>query len=318
VSRTLARTMQNANAPHEKKHHHHHQRTASELAEREYTRKFSRERLFIRSLVRHSYFSTFIYLVIGVNTVLIAFDDISADRDNTFWIVSVSVYSDWAILAIFTAEMFLKMIAFGIGYKPPLEPEVEPELAGYFAGAWNRLDSFIVLMSWILVPVAAISGSDIEKLVRVLRLARPLRLLRELKNLQALNELVQTVPVALASFVDVTGFLIFTLLIFSILALNIWGLEGKFHGRCVVNSNEKSLSLDTRGLLQVPRTLCGAGGNQCSEGFMCSCAPAVMEDGTIERRPYAYSNPLNGDPGCLFQGTKRPWEEGLQSQKSSI
>jgi hypothetical protein len=51
--------------------------------------------------------------------------------------------------------------------------------------------------------------------------------------------------------VDVTGFLIFTLLIFSILALNIWGLEGKFHGRCVVNSNEKSLSLDTRGLLHV-------------------------------------------------------------------
>ena len=55
----------------------------------------------------------------------------------------MSVYSDWAILAIFTLEMFLKMIAFGIGYKPPLEPDVEPELAGYFAGAWNRLDSFI-------------------------------------------------------------------------------------------------------------------------------------------------------------------------------
>ncbi len=55
----------------------------------------------------------------------------------------MSVYSDWAILAIFTLEMFLKMIAFGIGYKPPLEPDVDPELAGYFAGAWNRLDSFI-------------------------------------------------------------------------------------------------------------------------------------------------------------------------------
>jgi hypothetical protein len=49
-------------------------------------------------------------------------------------------------------------------------------------------------MSWILVPVAAISGSDIEKLVRVLRLARPLRMIRELKNFRAMNELVQTVP----------------------------------------------------------------------------------------------------------------------------
>ena len=64
---------------------------------------------------------------------------------------------------------------------------------------------------------------------------------------------------------------------------------------------------------QVPRTLCGAGGYTCGEGFVCSCAPSVMSDGTIERQPYAYSNPISGNPGCLIQGTARPWVEGLQS-----
>jgi hypothetical protein len=79
----LARTMENANAPHERKHHHHHHNfTATDLAEQSYTRNFSRERLQIRRLVRHSYFSTFIYFVIGVNTVLIAFDDISKNSQK--------------------------------------------------------------------------------------------------------------------------------------------------------------------------------------------------------------------------------------------
>ena len=164
-----------------------------ELADRLYTRNFSEERLKVRRFVRHPHFSAFIYGMIFVNTVLIACDDIGADRDNTHWVVAVSVYSDWIILTIFTGEMVPKMIGLGLGYKPPIEEDVDPELAGYFAGAWNRLDSFIVLMSWILVPVAAISGADIEKLVRVLRLTRPLRAIREIKNLRAINELIQTV-----------------------------------------------------------------------------------------------------------------------------
>lgn len=62
----------------------------------------------------------------------------------------------------------------------------------------------------------------------------------------------------MASFVDVTGLLLFVLVVFSILALNIWGLEGKFHGRCVVEASPASLALDTRGLLQVSGLGCRA------------------------------------------------------------
>jgi len=291
------------------------QDSAQDAAEKFYTLHFSEERMKVRHLVQNGWFSSFIYGVIFINTILIAFDDINAERDNTSWVVVVSAYSDWIILGIFTIEMTLKMIGLGIGFKPPVEEEVDPEVAGYFAGPWNRLDSFIVLMSWVLVPVAAFSGANVQKLVRVLRLARPLRALREIKNLRSINELVQTVPLALASFIDVTFFLIFVLLVFSILALNIWGLEGKFHGRCVVDTSEMSIALQTRGLLQVPRTLCGAGGHMCGPGFICSCAPAVNQDGSIERQPYAYTNPVSGNPGCLVQGTARPWVEGLQSDE---
>ena len=141
-------------------------------AEIEYTRNFSHERLKVRWLVRHTYFSGMVYVVILINTVLIAADDIYATRNNNHWVVAVSVYADWAILGIFTMEMLLKMYGLGLGYKPPLEDDVDPELAGYFAGPWNRLDSFVVLMSWVMVPIAALSGADVEKLVRVLRLTR--------------------------------------------------------------------------------------------------------------------------------------------------
>ena len=41
----------------------------------------------------------------------------------------------------------------------------------------------------------------------------------------------------------------------------------------------------------------------------------VMPDGSIERPPYAYTNPLAGDAGCLIQGTARPWSEGLRSDE---
>ena len=242
--------------------------SAAEQAEVLYTSTFSHERLQVRRLVRHTYFSAFIYVVILVNTVLIAADDFYAMRDNTKWVVSVSRYADWVILGIFTVEMVLKMIGLGLGYKPPLEDEVDPEQAGYFAGPWNRLDSFIVLMSWVCVPIAQFSGANVEKLVRVLRLTRPLRALREIRNLRAVNQLVQTVPLALTSFADVTAFLVFVLLVFSILALNIWGLEGKFHGRCVVARSARSLALQTNGLLMV----CGCVGVcVCGCGCVCVC-----------------------------------------------
>ena len=291
--------------------------SVAEAAEKYYTRNFSIERMMVRKLVRSNSFSSFIYCVIAINTLLIAFDDISATRNNTHWIVPVQFYSDWIILAIFTFEMILKIIGLGFGYKPPSEEEIDPEIAGYFAGSWNRLDSFIVLMSWVLIPVSLFSGAGVDKLVRILRLTRPLRALREIKNLKSINELVATIPMALTSFVDVTGFLIFMLLVFSILALNLWGLEGKLHGRCVVARTNRTVSIGVNGQLAVPRTLCSEGGYACADGFVCSCAPSVYEDGTIEQKPFSYTDPFIGDPGCLIQGTPRPWSEGFRTDAPS-
>ena len=51
-------------------------------------------------------------------------DDINAARDNTSWVVIVSLYSDWIILAIFTIEMVMKMIGLGLNFHPPIEEEV--------------------------------------------------------------------------------------------------------------------------------------------------------------------------------------------------
>lgn len=278
-----------------------------------YTRGMSDERLKLRRFVRSGWFSSFIYAAILFNTVLIALDDYYVDRDNSSIINDVSAIADWVILGIFTLECILKMVALGIGVKPPRDPTIDPELAGYFAAMWNRFDSFIVLMSWIFIPIAEFSGADISRLVRILRLTRPLRALREVKNLRGIQELLEAFPVSFAAFMDVTNLLIFVLLVYSILFLSLFGLEGKLHGRCVVDS-AMGAALDTNGLLQLPGpVLCGTtpGSYKCPEGFRCSCAPAVLGDGSIEQRPYAYTDPVEGDTGCLRQGTARPWATGL-------
>ncbi|EKX41991.1 hypothetical protein GUITHDRAFT_164211 [Guillardia theta CCMP2712] len=286
--------------------------TDQELAEREYTKHFSQERIWLRNFVRSSYFAFIIYALIFFNTILIALNDIKDDYDPTSRLKDVNKIADWLIVSVFTAEMFLKMAALGIGFRPPLSRNVDPELAGYFASAWNRLDSFVVLMSWILIPIANVSGSGVKKLVQIFRLTRPLRALRELRNLKGVSALIETFPVSMASFFDVTCLLLFCLVVFATLALNIWGLEGRFNARCVVDSTDKTRSLQVAGFLQMPSPVLCSGSN-CSAGFHCSCTPLVLSDGSIARKPYEYTDPLTGDVGCLRQGTSQPWTNGIET-----
>jgi predicted Holliday junction resolvase-like endonuclease len=256
--------------------------------------------------------------VIIFNTIIMAMDDVYASRTKDSIVQRISVFSDWAILAIFTVEMLLKMIGLGVGFRAPEDETLDSELAGYFASSWNRFDCFIVIISWILVPIAQVSGENVQNLVRVTRLARPLRALRDVRNLESVEMLLQTIPAALPAFMDVTNLLLFLLVVFSILTLNLWGLEGKMHGRCVVakDRTDFAANLSTSGFLQQPApVLCGKDGFNCDPGFVCSCVPEVLADGSIEKRPYKFTDPVRGDTGCLWQGTQRPWTQGLQQDE---
>ena len=292
--------------------------TAAIKGEKKMTRtqkeNVSAERIFLQRITKSPYFSFLIYGTIFANTVIIAFDDTWVSRKADASFTRTSEIADWIILGIFTAEMVLKIMAYGVGFKPPRDPEEDPEImSGYFALDWNRFDCVIVIMSWILVPVSAFSGSDVTRLARIMRLTRPLRALKQIRALKGTQELVSCIPISLPSIFDVMNLLLFCLLVFGILGLNLFGLEGKFHGRCVVTDD----TYGTKGFLVQPYpVVCSSDSYTCETGrSRCSCMPNVFADGSIEQPPYSFTDTVQGDIGCLRQESARPWAAGSITER---
>ena len=67
--------------------------------------------------------------------------------------------ADIVITCVFTLELSLKCIALGLA----------AHSGAYLRGSWNRLDAFIVFVSWLSI---AIASSDLGAL-RALRALRP-------------------------------------------------------------------------------------------------------------------------------------------------
>merc|ERR1711871_936059 len=80
---------------------------------------------------------------------------------------------DIVLTVIFTLEMFIKILAYGM-YKGT------PELPSYISDGWNRLDFVVVVISWVAILVEAL---EIELPIKVSTL-RALRIMRVLKSLR--------------------------------------------------------------------------------------------------------------------------------------
>ena len=270
-----------------------------------------------RRLVKNQAFNAFIYLCIAFNTVTIGMNDLYVERDNAHRLRSVVDISDWAVLCVFTVEMFLKMYAWGLWSRSAEESknddfdavlDEDEELTGYFSNWWNVFDCAIVVVSWATAPLIYLQNIDqsFGRIVRAIRTARPLRALRSFDGTQ---DVLKTFPHAIPSMRDGLTLLGFVFVVYAILGVNLFGVDGAFHGRCVVDDANNTYG--TRGFLQKERGLavvCGSSWG-CDEGFRCSCRPNVLPDGTVERKPWAFLDPKTGDPGCLEMGTRRPWAD---------
>eukprot|EP00961_Rhodomonas_salina_P074929 1006072-Rhodomonas_salina.3 len=71
----------------------------------------------LQQFVSHTYFEWFVYFCILYNTVVMALDDIEVEWHGRTWAKELDNLSDTVVLAIFTIEAIMKMIAFGIAYK---------------------------------------------------------------------------------------------------------------------------------------------------------------------------------------------------------
>lgn len=121
--------------------------------------------------------------------------------------------SDIVFTIIFTIEMLIKMVAFGI--------------RGYWRDNWNKMDLLVVISGYMaLLPGTA--DSNVSS-VRTIRVLRPLRTITVFPGLRIL---VSTILSSIPMIFNVIIVCIYLFVLFGI--LGIQAFEGKLRQRCVL------------------------------------------------------------------------------------
>ena len=180
--------------------------------------------------IRHSSaFGSVMTLIILFNCVSFVLDgqDVSAST------IEFMDKSNLACLVIFTMEIFLCVAADG--------------LKAYWGSSWNKLDVFIVGMSWILdysTNEASLS------FFRILRVLKPLRLLKRIGSLQ---DLLQMYGLSAVPFASVYIVLALGLLFFAVVGMQLFANNPHTFYVCTndLKTNATSISLGSTFVPQI-------------------------------------------------------------------
>ena len=161
----------------------------------------NRFRLAVRKVVRYRGFDNFILVLIITSSVMLA-------AENPFWdpnalVVNVFFVIDIVMTTLFTLEMVLKMIAYG----------VLTTRGAYLTKGANVLDFVIVVVSIISLTA---NGNAALKSLRSLRTLRALRPLRMISRRPSLKLVVNALFAAIPNVFNVLIVCILFLTIFSI------------------------------------------------------------------------------------------------------
>ncbi|KAM6174896.1 sodium channel protein type 9 subunit alpha isoform 4-T4 [Erethizon dorsatum] len=176
-------------------------------------------------IVEHSWFESFIVLMILLSSGALAFEDIYIEKKKTIKIILE--YADKIFTYIFILEMLLKWVAYG--YKT------------YFTNAWCWLDFLIVDVSLVTLVANTLGYSDLGP-IKSLRTLRALRPLRALSRFEGMRVVVNALIGAIPSIMNVLLVCLIFWLIFSIMGVNLFA--GKFY-ECV-NTTDGLRFLETR------------------------------------------------------------------------
>ncbi|XP_077128918.1 sodium channel protein type 2 subunit alpha-like [Ranitomeya variabilis] len=161
-------------------------------------------------IVEHSWFESFIILMILLSSGALAFEDIYIDNRKT--IKSVLEYADKLFTYIFISEMLLKWVAYGF--------------ATYFTNAWCCLDFVIVDISLVSLIASLMGFSELGP-IKSLRTLRALRPLRALSRFEGMRVVVNALVGAIPSIMNVLLVCLIFWLIFSIMGVNLFA--GKYY-----------------------------------------------------------------------------------------
>lgn len=203
---------------------------------------------------------------IVVNTVILMLQHPQNEFSSTFNQTLLAI--DLILTCVFTAEMCIRIAAFGFyTAASPLAP-------AYLHDGWNRMDFAVVFVSWVsvfynMVQPAGMSG-DLSGLLQSFSALRLLRFLRVIKNIPFFADtgaILKTLSGAVASSVNILGFLGFVFLVAGIVGLQMFA--GMLKYRCSTtapNPDVTAYDWDPGMGLGIQHTTCmPTGHNLCPE-----------------------------------------------------
>jgi voltage-gated sodium channel len=150
----------------------------------------------LKSFVEHSWFSKSIMILIVLNAILVGIETYPSVYEPHH---QVFVLIDHVLLAIFTIEIILKLVAYR---------------GTYFRNGWNLLDFSIVALSLIFISTHFVS---------VLRIVRVLRVLRTLSAFPSLRRLVNALFLSVPAMGSTLLLMIILFYIYGIIGTSFFG-----------------------------------------------------------------------------------------------
>ncbi|XP_022649428.1 muscle calcium channel subunit alpha-1-like isoform X5 [Varroa destructor] len=156
---------------------------------------------------------------------------------------------EYIFLVIFTAECFMKIIAYGFVMHP----------GAYLRNSWNFLDFVIVVIGLLSTALSTFmkEGFDVKAL-RAFRVLRPLRLVSGVPSLQVvLNSILK----AMVPLFHIALLVVFVIIIYAIIGLELF--SGKLHMRCLHDISQEPEGMEN------PCAKPGHSGYQCPPNYTC-------------------------------------------------
>ncbi|XP_046472832.1 voltage-dependent calcium channel type A subunit alpha-1 isoform X6 [Neodiprion pinetum] len=167
-----------------------------------------RFRFWIRHTVKTQWFYWFVIVLVFFNTACVAVEH----YDQPTWLEQFLFYAEYAFLALFMMEMFIKMYALG--------PRI------YFESSFNRFDCVVISGSIFEVIWSAVKEGSFG--LSVLRALRLLRIFKVTKYWASLRNLVISLLNSMRSIISLLFLLFLFILIFALLGMQLFGGQFNF------------------------------------------------------------------------------------------
>ena len=211
---------------------------------------YHRTRLVFIAILEWSWFENLSLITVVINCVMLALEG-PPNREST-----ELALLDFSFTIIFTVELLLRTAAMGfMGHKQ-----------SYLSNAWNQLDCFVVVVSWLPLIFPSLGK------VSSIRAVRALRPLRTINRLPELKKQVVTLLASLPQLIDVAMLIGFLMVVFGVLGLQLF--KGTLRYRCYEHGAEEPIDpvgITASGVcapaLETDASLVGRG--SCDEGQLC-------------------------------------------------